>query len=485
MSSATPSRNHPMLRRLAAVLAAFTLLLTVGSAAGWSAINRLEGNITVDKGLSGLLKQSSETSSGSGTTYSAQNILIVGTDTRTGQGTGYGSAAATSSGNGQSDTTILLHISADRKSAFAVSIPRDSWVTRPGCASDGTLDGSTVTGKFNAAFSVGGRGCVIQAVKYLTGVTPDHFIEIDFKGFKAIVEALGGVTVCTTRRLYDPKFTNASGGHGSGLDLAVGTHTLNGDQALALVRARNLDPTADVGRMQRQQKFVSAVIRQATDTGLLTSPTKLYSVLSAVTSSLTVDAGLSGDALKSFLISLEGISPAKIVFFTVPFTARFDHENLLWKTADANVMWDAMKNDTPYPVTAGGAANVSAGPSQPVLTVHPYDIKVAVLNGSGISGLARKTADQLTALGYIVTSVGTANSSNNTTSTISYDTGWNESLKTLSWSAGSPTTTAVSGQGATFVLTVGKDWTAARAVKIAASVTASGGTVAADKTCLG
>ena len=476
-----------MLRRLAAVLAAFTLLLTVGSAAGWSAINRLEGNIIVDTGLSGLLKQSSAPVDGSGNTYSAQNILIVGSDTRTGQGAGYGSAAATSSGSGNSDTTILLHISADRKSAFAVSIPRDSWVTRPGCKTDGTLDGSIVTGKFNAAFSVGGRGCVVQAVKYLTGVTPDHFVEVNFKGFKAIVDALGGVTVCTTKRLYDPKFTDASGGHGSGLDLAVGTHTLNGDQALALVRARNLDPTADVGRMQRQQKFVSALIRQATDTGLLTNPTKLYSVLSAVTSSLTVDAGLSGSALTSFLISLEGITPAKIVFFTVPFKARGDGENLLWRTTDANVMWDAMKNDTQYPVAsgAGGGANVTSGPKQPVLTVAPADIKVAVLNGSGITGLGRKVANQLMALGYNITSVSTANSNNHATSTISYDTGWNESLKTLAWSAGDPTTTAGSGQGATLVLTVGKDWTTARAVKIAAPATSSGGTVAADKTCLG
>ena len=475
-----------MVRRLAAVLAALTLLLTVGSAVGWSAIGRLEGNITVDKALSGLLKQSSAATSGN--TYSAQNILIVGSDTRTGQGAGYGNAAVTSSGSGNSDTTILLHIAADRKSAFAVSIPRDSWVTRPGCASNGTLDGSMVTGKFNAAFSIGGRGCVVQAVKYLTGVTPDHFIEVNFKGFKTIVDALGGVNVCTTKRLYDPKYTDANGGHGSGLDLAVGTHTLNGDQALALVRARNLDPTADVGRMQRQQKFVSALIRQTTSSGLLTDPARLYSVLSAVTSSLTVDAGLSGAALTSFLISLEGISPTNIVFYTVPFKARGDNENLLWKTADANVMWDAMKNDTPYPVarsTAGsGTASVAAGPSQPVLTVAPADIKVAVLNGSGISGLGRKAADQLTALGYDVTSVGTANSNSNTTSNISYDTGWNESLKTLSWSAGSPTATSTSGQGATFVLTVGQDWTAARAVKIASTVTSSGGTVAADKTCL-
>lgn len=139
---------------------------------------------TIDKVLDNPTPTAESTESG------PLNILLVGSDTRTGQGAGYGSEAD-ASGNGRSDTTLLLHISGDRKSAFVVSIPRDSWVTRPGCLADGSTDGTSVTGKFNAAFAVGGRACVITAVKSLTEGSIDHFVEVDFKGFKTIVEAFG------------------------------------------------------------------------------------------------------------------------------------------------------------------------------------------------------------------------------------------------------------------------------------------------------
>ena len=215
-------RRHSIARTSAAVLAALALLLTSGSAFGWAAVNRLQGNITVDPGLSALLDDDGPSQSAEptdpATGFQAENILLVGSDTRSGQGAGFGNANNTSSGNGQSDTTILLHISADRTFAYGISIPRDSWVTRPSCEPDGSTDGTFVTGKFNAAFSVGGRKCVIRAVKYLTGVKIDHFVEVDFKGFKKIVDALGGVGICTTRPLRDPKRQGGTGWGGSGLD---------------------------------------------------------------------------------------------------------------------------------------------------------------------------------------------------------------------------------------------------------------------------
>ncbi|HET8970931.1 MAG TPA: LCP family protein, partial [Candidatus Nanopelagicales bacterium] len=482
----TPShdRRRSVARTAAAVLAAFALLATTGSAFGWAAVNRLQDNITVDNSADGLLGTAppgtAPVAVNAQTGYQAENILLIGSDTRSGQGAGYGNEADTSSGNGQSDTAILLHISADRTNAFGISIPRDSWVTRPSCNPDGSTDGSLVTGKFNAAYSAGGRKCVVRAVKYLTGVRIDHFVEVDFRGFKKIVDALGGVQICTTRPLQDPVRRVGNGWEGSGLDLKEGTQTISGDQAIAFVRARHIigdDGSADIGRMDRQQAFISSIIRSATDSGLLTDLPRLYNVLSAVTSSLTVDSGLSGDALQQFVLSLQGMSPADVTFRTVPWVPRGDNSNVLWDTAKADPIWQAMKDDTPWPVKSTAPAS-----GKPLKTA-PQDISVQVLNGSGTPGLATKAARQLAKQGFVIAGVGNATTTDHTVTSLEYDTGYNQSARTLAYSAHVTDKTAVSGHGATLTLTVGSDWT-----KPAHAVVKDGSTdvgrSAADSTCI-
>lgn len=341
-------RRNRLLRGVTAGLSGLVLAGTVFAWAGLVTIGKVEDNLTVDDSLGGVLSTPSATPS-DGQTYTADNILIVGSDTRSGQGTEYGSLAD-ASGNGHSDTTLLLHISADRKSAYAVSIPRDSWVSRPGCKADGTTDGTTVTGKFNAAFAVGGRACVISAVKALTGVPIDHFIEVEFKGFEAIVNALGGVTICSTHAISDPIRPDGHGGHkGSGLELPKGESLLNGKDSLKLMRARYIGQGTDLERLDRQHKFLAAVVRQTSSSGLLTDPVRLYNVLSEVAKALTVDPGLSGDRLQQFLLSVQGLKPSDIRFYTVPTVARGDGANLLWVDKEADRMWKAMTNDTAYP----------------------------------------------------------------------------------------------------------------------------------------
>lgn len=478
----TPARAHRVTRITGAVAAGLALVLTVGSAVGWSAVNRLAGNLTVDQGLTELLDPAEGTSAepvDPGTGFKAANILVVGSDTRTGQGAGYGGEAS-SSGNGSSDTTILLHISADRKFAYGISIPRDSWVTRPSCETDGSTDGTLTTDKFNTAYAVGGRKCMVRAVKYLTGVPIDHFVEVDFKGFKKIVDALGGVTICTTRTLSDPKRQDSAGNwHGSGLYLTKGTHTLTGDDAVAFVRSRSVGGNADLGRMDRQQAFVSSIIRSATSSGLLTDLPRLYSVLDAVTSSLTVDAGLSGDALKSFLLSMQGMSPSDITFATVPWKARGDGENVLWIPSKSNPIWQAMKDDTRWPV----ATSKPAG-SKP-LTVAPADITLEIVDASG-AGLGKKAAKQLRKQGFTVSEVTTAQTSSATTS-VAYAKGDTEAARSLAFAAGVTAPAAASlPSGSNLELTVGSDWTKAATVTIAPkSGTGTSTRSAADKSCIG
>lgn len=360
-----------VLRKMMAGLSALALVATLGCWATWTGINKAEEGITVDPGLAGLLATPTASPT-EGQDFTASTILIVGSDTRTGQEASYGTAAD-ASGNGHSDTALLLHISANRRSAFAVSIPRDSWVTRPGCRADGTTDGSMAApGKFNTAFAVGGRGCIIAAVKHLTGVPIDHFVEVDFRGFKALVDALGGVTICSTRAISDPVRPDGHGGFkGSGLELPKGESTLDGKQALELVRARYIDGGSDLERLQRQHAFVGAVIRQTTSAGLLANPVRLLDVLTQAAQSLTVDPGLAGDRLKTFLLSLEGLKPADVRFYTVPVVPRGDGANVVWVDKDARKMWTAMIHDTAYPPQTTVTATATPKPSAPGSTASP------------------------------------------------------------------------------------------------------------------
>jgi LCP family protein required for cell wall assembly len=357
-------------RLTVAGLSVAALLLTTGCWVGLTAVNGVENQLTVDDSLSSQLASATPDTATTGAgatraaepqTFTAENILVVGSDTRTGQGPGFGSTAD-SSGNGKSDTAFILHISADRKSAFAVSIPRDSWVTRPGCKADGTTDGSMVTGKFNAAFGAGGRGCVLTAVKYLTHVPLTHFVEVDFNGFKAIVDALGGVTVCATRRLLDPIRPDGHGGmEGTDLDLPQGTTHIDGKTALRLARARHIlgSTGSDLERIDHQQLFLKDLIQEASDSHLATDPIRLYDVLSQVAGSLTVDKGLSGDSLTTFVLSMASIKPSDITFYTVPWKPHPDGQDVLWVTSKADVMWNAMIHDATYPTASAKPSSSS------------------------------------------------------------------------------------------------------------------------------
>jgi len=220
------------------------------------------------------------------------SILIMGSDTREGQGDGYGTLAAYG-GSQRSDTTVLVHISADRSRALAVSIPRDSWVQIPACTN---AEGESIAprvDRFNIAFALGGADCTIATVESLTGVPIDHWATVDFNGFKQVVDALGGqvvdalggVEVCLDRAVKDRK---------SKLDLPAGRTNVNGEQALSFVRARfNIGDGGDLSRMRRQQAFMASVVRKASSTQLLLNPIQLLKVITAITSTIETDSGLA------------------------------------------------------------------------------------------------------------------------------------------------------------------------------------------------
>jgi LCP family protein required for cell wall assembly len=433
--------RHTVVRRVLAGASVLTLAATALSGAGWLTLNRLTGNITTVDVSGQLGVRPAKVTSGQGQNQPV-NILVMGTDTRTGQGSGYGSAADTSSGNGHSDTTILFHISGDRQHAIAVSIPRDSYVTRPSCSGSGS-----VTGRINTAFAEGGAGCAIKAVEKLTGVFIDHYVVVNFNGFKSVVDALGGVEVCLPTAVNDSK---------SHLDLSAGRHLLSGDQALAYARLRHgIGDGSDIGRIGRQQDFLSSVIQAATSKGLLLDPTKLYSVLNAVTGSLTTDPDLGKfDYDQSLAQSLASIPTSNITFVTVPWVPRSDHATISWNTTEADKIWTAIKDDTAY----GKPAATTAPAGQPALTVAPKAIRVRVLNGTGTAGAASKAASALRAAGFDVVGVGNAPGSPVTASTITYPTDYTESARTLAFATSIATSTQ-SGSGRVLTVVVGPDWT--------------------------
>lgn len=420
----------PMVLGIFAVV--MVVLVGTGIAAGVWSLNQISGNIsTVDVDTADAPKANE-----------AVNILLLGSDSREGKGnTGYGLDGGRE--GERSDTTILLHIPADRSSALAVSIPRDTWVKQPHCATGGR---SGVFAKFNNAFDRGGASCTTELVHQMSGVPIHHVVVVDFGGFKKVVDALGGVEVCVNEPIHDKD---------SNLNLPAGKSVIDGEQALGFVRARKtLGDGSDIGRIKRQQAFLSAAIRQATDTGLLLNPVKFYQVLDTATSSLTVDGGLDELSEMRFLLeSLREVNPADITFVTMPFVYRND-ANVDIDRAKANEIWRAIKNSTPWPPP------VSRGPDGKKLTVPPDQVQVQVINASGKSDLTTKAERQLRSAGFQI--VGSSDATKERAKTIvRFRPKGKDSARTLAYAVDAPLVRNSNADTPTLV--IGKDWSGVKA----------------------
>jgi LCP family protein required for cell wall assembly len=408
-------------RVLLSVAAGIVLILSLTGVAIEVASNRLQGNITaVD--ISGTIGRDHvpTTIVDDAGNYQATNILLMGSDSREGQTSSKYGDPELYTGE-RSDTAILLHLSADRSFATAVSIPRDTWVMLPECS----VDGQTVGGfesKFNTAFEVGGPGCTVKLVEQMTGLTVDNFAVIDFEGFKNVVDALGGVEVCLTEPASDPA---------SKLELPAGISVVNGEQALSFVRARKtLSDGSDISRIKRQQAFLSSMIREASSTGLLLNPVKLYSTLDAATSGLKTDPGLADiDVLRDMALSVRGMSPGNIAFLTMPWVERGDGENVVIDEAGAAPIWESIRSDTPWLKPKKPSSNSTIKASD--LTVQPSQVSVRVLNGSGVAGRAAEVAAELQAQGFTVAEVADADRADYATTEIRHNAGAAEAARTV------------------------------------------------------
>ncbi|WP_395696023.1 LCP family protein [Nocardioides sp.] len=290
------------------------------------------------------------------------NVLVMGSDSRDCKGCNIDNLTG---GGQRSDTTILLHLSADRTRAYGISIPRDLLVDRPECR---TKSGDTIPGgsgsMWNEAFSLGGPACTMQQFEQLTGIHLDHFVVVDFEGFRGMVDAIGGVEVCIPEPIVDPAH---------GINIEAGTRKIKGYEALNYVRERYVVGNgSDIGRMKRQQAFIASMAHQVVTAGTLARPDRLIRFLDSATKSLTVDPGLSNVAKIAELgIQFKGIGLDNIQFITIPnIPDPADPNRLVWKQPDAKRVWQKIAEDepltkrlTPDVISAGNVPGSSSSPS--------------------------------------------------------------------------------------------------------------------------
>ncbi|WP_433477257.1 LCP family protein [Spirillospora sp. CA-142024] len=313
------------------------------------------------------------------------NILLVGSDTREGDNARYGVGMT----GARSDTTILLHLSPNRDQAVGISFPRDSMVKIPACKKE---KGGTVPEQFgmlNAAFAYAGPTCTWKTLESLTGIHIDHFVQVDFAGFKRMVDALGGVEICVDKPVNDPR---------AELHLKAGKQTVKGEEALGYVRARySLGDGSDLERIERQQKFMAAVVDKATSGSVLTDPAKTYKFLKAATKSMTTDDDLDLAAMRKLADGLKGMSAGQVRFVTVP-VERYapDPNRVQWNEELAKPLFEAIRHDDELPAQTTNPAQGQPAP------LAPGKVHVTIVDAGGRDALVNRVANQLRQRGFKV-----------------------------------------------------------------------------------
>lgn len=359
--------RRSVLRRMVTTAAAFTALLLVSSVGVAtvtyrhfdSRLHRVAPLLTSDRNIHQPAQQ-----------LHAANYLVIGSDSRAGTGSQYGGEVV----GARSDTTMLVHLSPDRQRAIVISFPRDSWLAIPACPNGkgGTMPAHT--GQFNSAFTDGGAACTVATVQKLTGIEVTHYVQIDFNGFTALVNALGSVTVCSPQAVSDPS---------SGLTLHAGQNKLDGREALAYVRAREtLGNGSDLDRIRRQQRFLGALLREARGGRLLASPQALTSFVGAATKAITIDSATSLRDLKALADALRGLDPKRVTFYTAPIAnPAYNPDNpsqpggrVLLDARVGAVLYDSIINDrtkTVRPSSASSSAPSTTKTTKPLPSKAP------------------------------------------------------------------------------------------------------------------
>lgn len=275
------------------------------------------------------------------------NFLVLGSDERDGENGEIGGHV----GGMRSDTTMVVHISADRSRVEVVSIPRDSLVPIPSCTmSNGSTTPARRLDMFNSAFATGwdnggdiasAAACTIKTVQESTGLWIDHFVVVDFAGFQRMVDAIGGVSICIPNDMHSED---------AKLDVKAGEQVLDGPTALAFARARKgegVGDGSDINRIGNQQRLVAAMVTEVMSKNVLTDVPQLIRFLSAATDSLTIDNQLSLNDLAGLAYNMRDIRSGNITFVTIPWAPAPSNPNrVVWKP-EAATIWANLAADVP------------------------------------------------------------------------------------------------------------------------------------------
>ena len=481
------SGHRPILlagRSLATLFAVLALVLT-GGAWQWSTSKNARLNT-----ISALDPNSSDIRDPGGQ-YGDEDFLIVGVDSRAGDNSNMGAGDTDDADGARSDSVMLVNIPANRKRVVAVSFPRDLAITpfqceawNPATGKYGPLyDAKTKTWgskmvytetKLNSAYAFGGPKCLVKEIQKLSGLSINHFIAVDFAGFAKMVDALGGVEVCTSTPLHDYEL-------GTVLEHA-GRQVLDGPTALNYVRARQVttEVNGDYGRIKRQQLFVSSLLRSLISENTLLDPDKLNNVVNMFISDTYVDNVKTKD-LVQLGQSLQGMAAGHITFVTVPTGITDQNGDEPPRMADMRLLFDAIINDDPLPeendqnAQSLGTSPTSAPTPAPttkkaptpaatpqaqreqVTTTSPQEVTVRVSNATTQGGLATSATSQLKLNGFNVMTPDDYPSSVNAT-TVLFSPGNEQAAATVASSFANSRVERVSGYGQIVQVVLGPDF---------------------------
>ncbi|MFF0308781.1 LCP family protein [Streptosporangium sp. NPDC004379] len=430
-----PARAVPRRRRwLRWTVAGGTAVVVAVAGTAAAAYVKLNGNVKrVEVGAEELGPRPAKIAT------KALNVLVVGSDQRNGKNAKYGPAVGE-----RTDTIMLAHISPKRDNAMIISFPRDSMVQLPDCKATGGLQGQRAhIGMINESFNFGGIGCTWKTVESLTGIRIDHFVKVDFTGFKSMVDAVGGVEVCIPEPIHDKKAL---------LTLPAGRQLLKGEQALGYVRVRySLGDGSDIGRIQRQQMFVASMVKKVMSGDTLTDPARLFGFLDAATKSVTTDSGLTTGVIKDLATSAKGMAAGQIRFVTTPW--RYS------ATYPGRVEWTQPQSKALFQMVARDRTLAGSGIKGGQTKVSRSKIQVEVRNGTSRSGLGSQVAVQLEERDYHIYKIGDAPRKPYPKTTIAYSPNGEPGVPTLTRDLLVSTGLAVPrATTPRLILTVGDDW---------------------------
>jgi LCP family protein required for cell wall assembly len=342
---------------------------------------------------------------------SAENILLVGSDSRAGSNERFGKNV-----QGQrSDTMLIVHIRPGHKGAVVISMPRDTLVPILACKPDGLGDPGQPaqpgqTEMLNATFAFGGPPCLWKTVEQQTGIRIDHYVGLTFTGFQKVINDLGGVNVCLPEAINDSR---------SNLHLSAGKHHIGGFAALAFWRERYVGEGSDLQRIQRQQYLMAGLVQEVKSGQLLSNYGKMYSVIRDAARALTIDDSLSLSDMISLAGDLRLLSTKSVQFVTVPNgAAPADPNRVVWQQPQADELFHAIAHDKALPRTP--KRKKAPARTATIATTRPGNVQVDVFNGNGTVGAAGQAASDLTSKGFRVIGTGNASSSSFTDSVIQY-----------------------------------------------------------------